>query len=109
MRTQLTKADWKEWLISADMNSIIPGSSEWGCQGVQPEGIYSYGLLATEYLNMKLGTAGLLALYKDSEALGWDKAIEKAFGKSKSEAYEEIAAYMRNEHRINLSQKIISR
>ena len=109
MRTQLTKADWKEWLISADMNSIIPGSSEWGCQGVQPEGIYSYGLLATEYLNMKLGTPGLLALYKDSEALGWNKAIEKALGKSKSEAYDEIAAYMRDEHRINLSQKFISR
>ena len=99
MRTQLTQADWKEWLISADMS----------CQSINPEGIYTYGLLATEYLNTKLGTAGLLALYRDSEALGWDKAIEKAFGKSKSEAYDEIAAYMRDEHRINLSQKIISR
>jgi hypothetical protein len=109
MRTQLTQVDWKEWLMSADMNSVIPGSYEWGCQGVQPEGIYSYGLLATEYLNIKLGTAGLLELYRDSESLGWNKAIEKAFGKSKSEAYDEIAAYMRDEHRINLSQKIISR
>jgi hypothetical protein len=109
MRTQLTQADWKEWLNSADMNSIIPASSEWGCQNVQQEGIYSYGLLATEYLNMKLGTAGLLALYKDSEALGWNKAIEKALGKSKSEAYDDIAAYMREEYRINLSQRIINR
>ena len=109
MRTQLAKADWKEWLISTDMNSIVPGSSEWGCQGVQQEGIYSYGLLATEYLNMKLGTAGLLALYRDSGVLGWDKAIEKAFSKPKSEAYDEIAVYMRDEHRINLSQKLISR
>ncbi len=109
MRTQLTQADWKEWLMSADMNSVVPGSYEWGCQGVQQEGIYSYGLLATEYLNTKLGTAGLLALYRDSGALGWDQAIEKAFGKSKSEAYDEIAAYMRDEHRINLSQRIISR
>ena len=99
MRTQLTQADWKEWLISADMS----------CQSINPDGIYSYGLLATEYLNIKLGTAGLLALYRDSDALGWDKAIEKAFGKSKSEAYDEIAANMRDEHRINLSQKIISR
>lgn len=99
MRTQLTQADWKEWIISADMS----------CQSINPDGIYSYGLLATEYLNTKLGTAGLLMLYKDSGALGWDKAIEKAFGKSKSEAYDEIAAYMRDEHRINLSQKIISR
>jgi hypothetical protein len=58
MRTQLTQADWKEWLMSADMNSVIPGSYEWGCQGVQPEGIYSYGLLATEYLNIKIRDCG---------------------------------------------------
>ena len=99
MSTQLTQVNWKEWLISADMS----------CQSVNPDGIYSYGLLATEYLNIKLGTAGLLALYRDSDALGWDKAIEKAFGKSKSEAYDEIAAYMRDEHRINFNQKILSR
>jgi hypothetical protein len=99
MKTQLTQADWKEWMISTNAS----------CQSVNPDGIYSYGLLATEYLNIKLGTAGLLALYRDSDALGWDKAIEKSFGKSKSEAYDEIAANMRDEHRINLSQKIIGR
>lgn len=104
MKSQLTQADWKEWLLSTDMNSIIPGSSQWGCQDVQPEGIYSYGLLATEYLNLKLGTAGLLALYRDSESLGWDKAVEKSFGKSKSEAYDEIALYMKLEHGIVLKQ-----
>jgi hypothetical protein len=107
MKSQLTQADWKEWLLSTDMNSVIPGSSQWGCQDVQPEGIYSYGLLATEYLNLKLGTAGLLALYRDSDSLGWDKAIEKSFGKSKSDAYDEIALYMKLEHGIVLKQLAI--
>jgi hypothetical protein len=73
------------------------------------EGIYSYGLLATEYLNIKLGTAGLLSLYKDAGEIGWDKAIEKSFGKTKSEAYDEIAAYMQAEHKINISQRIVGR
>lgn len=109
MATQLTVADWKEWLISTDMNSIIPNSSIWGCQNVQMEGIYWYGLLGTEYLNIKFGTSGLLALYKDAGDIGWDKAIEKAFGKTKSEAYDEIAAYMQAEHRINVSQRIVGR
>jgi hypothetical protein len=76
---------------------------------VQPEGIYSYGLLATEYLNIKLGTAGLLALYKEAGSIGWDKSIEKSFNTSKSAAYDEIAAYMSSEHRINLTQKFIGR
>lgn len=109
MSTQLTVADWKEWLISTDMNSIIPNSSVWGCQNVQMEGIYSYGLLATEYLNIKLGIAGVLSLYKDAGEVGWDKAIEKAFGKTKSEAYDEIAAYMQAEHKINISQRVVGR
>ena len=109
MKTQLTQADWKAWLTSTDMNSIIQGSSTWGCEKVQMEGIYSYGLLATEYLNIKLGTSGLLTLYKDAGIMGWDKAIEKSFNTSKSDAYDEIAAYMSAEHRINLTQAIIRR
>jgi len=58
-------------------------------------------------LILKLGTAGLLALYRDAGSIGWDKAIEKSFGKSKSEAYDEIAFYMKTEHDIGISQKLI--
>jgi hypothetical protein len=39
--------------------------------------------------------------------LGWDRAIEKSFGKSKSEAYDEIALYMKTEYDIGVSQKVI--
>ncbi len=103
----LEQSDWKAWLLSTDMNSLVDGKSGWGCESVQSEGIYSYGFMATEYLNLKLGTAGLLALYRDAGSLGWDKAIEKSFGKSKSEAYDEIALYMKTEYDIGINQKVI--
>jgi hypothetical protein len=106
-QSQLTQSDWKAWLLSTDMNSLADGRPGWGCESVQMEGIYSYGFMATEYLNLKLGTAGLLALYRDAGSLGWDRAIEKSFGKSKSEAYDEIALYMKTEYDIGISQKVI--
>lgn len=91
------------------MNSLVDGQSGWGCQSVHMEGIYHYGLLASEYLTLKLGIAGLLTLYKDAGIIGWDKAIEKSFNKSKSEAYDEIAQYMSTEYRITMTQRIIGR
>ena len=108
-RSELAQSDWKKWLNSTDMNSIVEGQSGWGCQSVQMEGIYHYGLLATEYINIKLGTAGLLTLYKDAGTMGWDKAVEKSFNKSKSEAYDEIAQYMSQEYRITMAQRIVGR
>ncbi len=108
-QSQSTQSDWKQWLLSTDMNSLIDGQSGWGCQSVQMEGIYHYGLLATEYLTLKLGISGLLTLYKDAGSIGWEKAIEKSFNKSKSEAYDEIAQYMSQEYRITMAQKIVRR
>ena len=107
-QSQLAQSDWKSWLLGADMTSIAEGKSGWGCESVSMEGIYSYGFMATEYLNLKLGTSGLLALYRDAGVLGWDKAIEKAFDKSKSDAYDEIALYMKQEYEIGISQKVFS-
>ncbi|MGA0003994.1 MAG: hypothetical protein ACO3GT_07870 [Candidatus Nanopelagicales bacterium] len=95
---------WKKWLFATDMNSIQPGTNQWGCASVQMEGIYHYGLLATEYLVQKFGIAGLLTIYQDSGNIGWDLAIERAFGKSKGDAYEEIANYMNQEYRITIAQ-----
>jgi hypothetical protein len=106
-QSPLKEADWKAWLVSTDMNSLVDGKPGWGCESVQMEGIYSYGFMATEYLNLRLGISGLLALYKDAGLIGWDRAIEKAFGKSKSEAYDEIALYMKNEYDIGVNQKVI--
>jgi hypothetical protein len=106
-QSQLNQSDWKSWLLSTDMTSMADGKPGWGCEPISMEGIYSYGFMATEYLNLKLGTAGLLALYRDAGSMGWDKAIEKSFGKSKSEAYDEIALYMKTEHDIGISQKVI--
>jgi hypothetical protein len=99
-----SKEFWREWLLSTDMTSIKPGSSEWGCASVQMEGIYHYGLLATEYLNQELGIPGILALYRDAGTLGWNKAIEKAFNKNKLAVYEDIATYMDKEYRITVAQ-----
>ena len=107
-QSQLAQSDWKSWLLGADTTSIAEGKSGWGCESVSMEGIYSYGFMATEYLNLKLGTSGLLALYRDAGVLGWDKAIEKAFDKSKSDAYDEIALYMKQEYEIGISQKVFS-
>jgi hypothetical protein len=64
--------------------------------------------MATEYLNLKFGTPGLLALYRDAGVLGWDMAIEKAFNKSKSDAYDEIALFMKKEYEIGINQKVFS-
>ncbi len=99
-----SKEFWREWLLSTDMTSVKSGSSDWGCAPVQMEGIYHYGLLATEYLNQELGIPGILALYRDAGTLGWDKAIEKAFNKPKATIYEDIAIYMDKEYRITVAQ-----
>lgn len=108
-RSQLTQKDWKAWLQMTDMTSMVEGQGGWGCESVQMEGIYHYGLLATEYLHQKLGIKGVLALYRDAGELGWTVAIEKSFGMSKSAAYDEIALYMSNEYRITMAQNIIRR
>jgi hypothetical protein len=60
-------------------------------------------------LTLKLGIPGLLSLYKDAGTMGWDKAIEKSFNKSKSEAYDEMAQYMSVEYQITMTQKIVRR
>lgn len=98
-----TPEKWKEWLYSADMVSNVPNSSEWGCARVQMEGIYHYGLLATEYLHLKFGVSGLLDLYEESGRMGWSAAIEKFFGTNKDQAYAEIADYMNREYLISKS------
>ncbi|MEY3103597.1 MAG: hypothetical protein RL256_619 [Actinomycetota bacterium] len=102
--TTSSKEFWRDWLLSTDMTSVKPGSSEWGCASVHMEGIYHYGLLATEYLNQELGIPGILALYRDAGTMGWNKAIEKAFNKNKLAVYEDIAAYMDKEYRITVAQ-----
>jgi hypothetical protein len=102
--TNSTPEFWKEWLYSTDMTSIVPNSSAWGCSGVSMEGIYHQGLLATEYLHLKLGTEGLLSFYRDAGIQGWDRAIENAFKKSKSDAYAEIAEYANREFLIIKSE-----
>lgn len=99
-----SKEFMRDWLDSTEMTSVKPGSGDWGCAPVHMEGIYHYGMLATEYLNQELGIPGVLALYRDAGTLGWDKALEKAFGKPKATIYENIATYMDKEYRITVAQ-----
>lgn len=108
-KSQSTQKDWKAWLLMTDMTSMADGQGGWGCESVQMEGIYHYGLLATEYLHHKFGVKGLLTLYRDAGNLGWNAAIEKSFGMSKSAAYDEIALYMSNEYRVTMAQTLIRR
>lgn len=108
-KSQSTQKDWKAWLLMTDMTSMVDGQGGWGCESVQMEGIYHYGLLATEYLHHKLGVKGLLTLYRDAGNLGWNAAIENSFGMSKSAAYDEIALYMSNEYRVTMAQTLIRR
>jgi len=99
-----SKEFMRDWLNSTEMTSNKPGSGDWGCAPVSMEGIYHYGMLATEYLNQELGIPGVLAFYRDAGTLGWDKALEKAFGKPKATIYENIATYMDKEYRITVAQ-----
>jgi hypothetical protein len=102
--TTSSKQFWLDWLLATDVTSVKPSSFDWGCAPVQMEGIYHYGLLATEYLNQELGIPGILALYRDAGSLGWNRAIEKAFNKNKLAIYEDIATYMDKEYRLTVAQ-----
>ena len=95
-----TPAEWKAWLYRADITSVIPNSFAWGCQPMQYEGIYHLGVLANEYLAKELGFAGIITLYQNAAALGWDKGIEKSFNKSKDQVYSDIAQYMYDEYKL---------
>ena len=99
-----SKDYWRDYLLSADVTSVKPNSDSWGCAAFQTTGLYGNILLATEYLHQQLGIAGVLALYGDTGTIGWDKAIEKAFKKSKAEIYDDIASYMLTEFQIAAKQ-----
>lgn len=104
-RNSITGKDfWRNWLNQTDVTSSIPNSGFWGCQPFQALGLYGSGLLAAEYLHLQLGIPGVLTLYREAGNIGWDKAIEKAFGKSKSVIYDEIAEYMNKEYTIAAGQ-----
>lgn len=98
------KAFWRNWLNQTDVTSSLPNSGLWGCQPFQNMGLYGSGLLAAEYLHLQLGIPGVLTLYRDAGTIGWDKAIEKALGKAKSLAYDDIAEYMHKEFTIAAAQ-----
>ena len=104
-RNSITGKDfWRNWLNQTDVTSSIPNSGLWGCQPFQTLGLYGSGLLAAEYLHLQIGIPGVLSLYRDAGNLGWDKAIEKAFGKSKTLIYDDIAEYMNKEYTITAAQ-----
>lgn len=95
-----TKDYWRDYLVSADVTSRKPNSDSWGCAPFQNTGLYGNILLATEFLHKELGISGVLALYRDAGTLGWDRAIETAFNKSKGSIYDDIASYMLTEYQI---------
>ena len=100
-----SKDYWRDYLLSADVTSVKPNSDSWGCAAFQNTGLYGNILLATEYLHQQLGIAGVLALYRDTGTMGWDKAIEKALKKSKAAIYDDIASYMLTEYQIAAKQE----
>ena len=100
-----SKDYWRDYLLSADVTSRKPNSDSWGCAAFVNTGLYGNILLATEYLHQQLGIAGVLALYRDTGTIGWDKAIEKAFNKSKTVIYDDIASYMLTEFQIAVKQE----
>ncbi len=99
-----SKDYWRDYLLSADVTSVKPNSDSWGCAAFQNTGLYGNILLATEYLHQQLGIAGVLALYRDTGTMGWDKAIEKALKKSKAAIYDDIALFMLTEYQIAAKQ-----
>lgn len=100
-----SKDYWSDYLLSADVTSVKPNSDSWGCAAFQNTGLYGNILLATEYLHQQLGIAGVLALYRDTGTMGWEKAIEKALKKSKAAIYDDIASYMLTEYQIAAKQE----
>ena len=85
--------DWFNYLNRADLSDVNPKMGD-HCLDVRPE-IYHHAILPNEYLIWKLGVAGYLSLIKEASTSTWAQAIQKNFGKSKSELYADIANYMK--------------
>jgi hypothetical protein len=100
-----TPMQWKQWLYSADVNSMSNNSTASGCQKISMDGIYQHAVLANEYLAKVLGIPGIISLYKNTATAGWDKALEDAFSKEKDLIYSDISEYMHKEFSIIKSNK----
>ncbi len=86
---------WQEFLVRTDRTE--ESGSKVGvdtCSPVRGE-IYTYAVLANEFLVAKLGVKGYLELVKLAGKENWALAVEETFNKSLSVLYREMAEYMK--------------
>lgn len=88
--------DWAGYLARTAVtdNSEMTGDH---CLDVRPE-IYHHAILANEYLVLKLGVQGYLGLIKDASSRSWAQAVQTAFGKTSTEFYADMGAYMKQQY-----------
>lgn len=89
-----TESTWYDYLIRADRTDLNRPLNEDSCGAVRNE-IYSHAFLANEYLVSKVGLDGYIELIKLSQTIGWSKAVENKFAKSRDEVYRDMAKYMK--------------
>jgi hypothetical protein len=89
-----TESDWYSYLIRTDRTDLNRPLNEDACGAVRGE-IYSHAFLANEYIVSKVGLDGYLELVRLAESLGWSKALESKFAKSREDIYRDMAKYMK--------------
>lgn len=88
------ESDWYNFLIRTDRTDLNRPFNEDACGVVRGE-IYSHAFLANEYLVSKVGLDGYLELVRLAESLGWSKALESKFAKTRENVYRDMAKYMK--------------
>ena len=94
-----SESGWYDFLIRTDRTDLIRQPNTDACGPVRGE-IYSHAFLANEFLVGKVGLDGYFDLVKLSGTLGWSKAVEAKFGKSREELYREMARYMKTQFEL---------
>lgn len=89
-----TESDWYSYLIRTDRTDLNRPLNEDACGAVRGE-IYSHAFLANEYIVSKVGLDGYLELVRLAESLGWSKALESKFAKTREDIYRDMAKYMK--------------
>ena len=96
-----TESGWYNYLIRTDRTDLNRPLNEDACGEVRNE-IYSHAFLANEYIVSKVGLDGYLELIRFAKSLGWSKAIESKFVKSREDVYRDMARYMKGQFELIL-------
>lgn len=88
-RFNFTQQGFRDFLLEATKNS-----KEVDCFTQTPYGVYRDGVLANEWLVLKLGIPGYFDLMKEATRTDWKSAVEKTFSKPYIEVLDQIAQHM---------------